>query len=486
MTAVIVTLIFYACGSIDESTTSDVPSGRAVITVNTADIYEESGIVDIIARNLPDNMSITDTVLIYNKSGRLVTKLGTVTKSLEPQTIVVDDLPYGTYTFVLWQTGYMVDETESYKTFVLADEEDLSTVKLLHSYLDHIVADANGLASATITVNENTFETTVTPKLVGSIFYLKSEKAPRDYGFEEIDVHRMDLMTKGFYLDPARSEDDRWITGNHETEPIPFAYIENDVTQFHYYTLEQGDDIQLSVVTWKPVGDDYEEDEIIKSGHHKLPNGSNMTYYFDVDRTSYQPPFFGPDDQLPAWKADRDAGILVNDPYLKWGGNLEEVEAHIRAKQFWAEGNNQLLLWEGWGWHMWYYVAPDLTEQYIFETEDGRNLTKAMCMCHDSTLPIDIFTKSLVLQGYTYLGKLHYPDTEDYDDLFLSADGKTEVMVYANPYGGWVIDYFPYDPEDFNHIVKCKTKSQTSLRRLRSTQHSLLKKKLATINARNF
>ena len=30
----------------------------------------------------------------------------------------------------------------------------------------------------------------------------------------------------------------------------------------------------------------------------------------------------------------------------------------------------------------------------------------------------------------------------------MSADGKTEAMVYANSNGGWVIAYFAYDPED--------------------------------------
>ena len=68
-------------------------------------------------------------------------------------------------------------------------------------------------------------------------------------------------------------------------------------------------------------------------------------------------------------------------------------------------------------------------------------------------MPVDIFHKSLQLQGYTYIGKLHYPDTEDYDDLFLSADGKTEAKVYANLYSGWIIEYIAHNPEDLNHII---------------------------------
>ena len=453
MTTVIVTLAFHACSVNDNPATPSTPFRQAVITVNTRAMYEEVGLAELIEFNLPKALSISDTVLIYDQNGHLVKKLGTETKSFEPLTFVVNDLPNGTYTLVGWQSGNFDNGTTIEKMFVLADEAELSTVKLLQLDPITMVGFANGLATATVTINSSSFEATVTPKLVGSILNLMSEKAPQEYGLDQIGLYRMDQATTGIWLDPARSEDDRWIIEPIVDEPYPFAYLDQGETQFMHYTLEHGDDIPLSLVTWKIVGDTYEPDEIVAQGHQKLPNGSNMVYYFDVDRISYQPPFLGPTDQLSAWKADRDAGILVNTPYLKWGSNLAEVEAHKKAKQFWAIGNNQLEFWEGNGWHYWYYVAPSLTEQYIFETEDGQNLLSASCICHDDNLPVDILHKSLLLQGYTYLGKLHYPDTEDYDDLFLSADGKTEVSVYHNGYGGWVMDYYDLYPEDLDHII---------------------------------
>ena len=476
MTAVIVTLAFYACSVNDNPAVK--PSGRAVITVNIAGLYEEADMVDVVKHNLGNPMCISDTVLIYDQNGRLVKKLGTVTKSLEPLTIVAEGLPNGTYTLVAWQTGYSDEETSINKRFVLADEEELATVKLLQTAPILEFAYANGLASATVTVNGNSFEATVTPKLVGSIVNLKSEQAPQEYGYDEIDLYRMDQVTKGIYLDPARSEDDRWIVGDLEDDVYPFAYLEEGETHFPHYTLEHGDDMLLSVITWSLVDDYYESNEIVSLGHHKLQDGSNVVYYIDPSRISYQPPFFGQEAQLPAWKADRDAGILVNDPYLKWGTNLAEVEAHKKAKQFWADGNYQLEFWEKYGWHMWYYVAPSFTEQYLFETEDGQNLNDVMCICHDASLPIDIFTKSLLLQGYTYLGKLPNPDTEDYNDLFLSADEKSEALVYPNDYGGWVIEYHALVPEDLNHIIPANLAPASNMSRSivsgmrRSSTHS--------------
>ena len=96
MAAVIVALAFNACSTNDNPITPSTPSGRAVITLNTAAMYEEVGIAKLIEFNLNKLLCIADTVLIYDQNGRLVNKLGTVTKSFEPQTFEFDDLPNGT------------------------------------------------------------------------------------------------------------------------------------------------------------------------------------------------------------------------------------------------------------------------------------------------------------------------------------------------------------------------------------------------------
>ena len=450
MTAVILALAFNACSNNDNPSTPVKPFGRAVITVNTAAMYEEVDLVPFIEQKLTKNLCLTDTVLIYDQNGHLVKKLGTATKSLEPLTFVVDNLPNGTYTLVAWQTG--IFENETFKVFVLADEEELTTVKLARLKNTLLYGDAIGLAYATVTVNGNSFEATVMPKLIGSFINMKSEKAPREYGFNNICLYRDDQMCKGISLDPSRSGEDRWIIGQHDGIVYPIAYLDKDETEYMHYTLEHGDDVQMYALAWSQVGDDSECTVIVETGHHKIQDGSRVAYYIDVDRISYQPPFLGPEDQLAAWKSDRDAGMLVNDPYLKWGGSLAEVKAHKQAKQY-TSGNDQLVAWEDYGWHYGYFVAYDLTEQYLFDTADGQNLKTVYCAYYGGDLSADDFTTSLLLQGYTYLGKLHDPDTESYDDLFQSADEKTQVRSYLDPDGVWVMEYTPFNPEDLNNII---------------------------------
>ena len=451
ITAVIVALAFNACSANDNPTTPDNLSGRAVITVNKVAMYEEADMVELMDSYLSKFISITDTVLVYNQNGHLVKKVGTETKNLEPVTIVADDLPNGTYTFVLWQTGYSSDGAMKIP-YMLADEEELATVKLVPIRNILIYANANGFASTTVTINGNSVEASVTPELVGRFFNLKSEKACNEYSFDQLVVYRRDQACRGIYLDPSRSGDDRWITepiGN--TNPL-LGYLDKDITEFLFYTIEQGNDMELSVSTWTLVGDDWESYMIVYPGHHKLQDGRRLVYYLDVDRVSYQPPFFGLEDQLPAWKADRDAGILVNDPYIKWGGNNAEVEAHKQTKQYWFGGSDQPEFWEGFGWYDSYNIANDYTEYYVFETADGQNLTAVYCIYWRDNLSVDVFNKSLLLQGYTYLGKLQNPNTGDYYDIFLSADEKTEVLSYGDTESRSLL-YYPFDPEDLNYVV---------------------------------
>ena len=83
-------------------------------------------------------------------------------------------------------------------------------------------------------------------------------------------------------------------------------------------------------------------------------------------------------------------------------------------------------------WHKWYYVGSLLTEQYLFETEDGKNLRYVMTYLWDSGQSLDIINNSLLKKGYTYKGEAVLPlDGETYE-LFVSPDGKTDAWTVAD------------------------------------------------------
>jgi len=141
------------------------------------------------------------------------------------------------------------------------------------------------------------------------------------------------------------------------------------------------------------------------------------------------------------------AEILAFNPLLKWGSSIADVEQHIQAKQWWSDGNDKL---EFWGdpfqsWHKWYWVSAEdaLTEQYLFETENGQNLRYVICICWNNTVPAEKFGNTLHHQGFQSTGITVQFDGDPYEQ-YLSADRQTEALVNVDDEGYWCIIYEPF------------------------------------------
>lgn len=433
-------------------TTDDNPvipvSGRAMITVNTAALYEELDLADRMPSYLDDGtVTIIDSVLIYDQTGNLLTKVGAKTRSLQPLTIDADDLPNGTYTLVAWQSACDADEKVAWS---IAGENQLSTVNLYTKYERISWPWAVGYASATVTVDGGSVEASLTPKSLGSIIDIRIDNLTEDMGYTRVIlVGSNSQYVIGCNLDPSLPEEDRWIMEREHNWTETVGNFPLGRTSQKYFTLTHGVEVDYHVYGVKEDG----KTEWLTDGYYDLGTGEATVFYFDMNRRQWQPPFFGTPEDFAPWKADRDAGILVADPYLDWGCSIDDVDQHIKAKRWWYDGNDKLEFWEGWGlWHKWYYVANLLTEQYLFETEDGKNLTVILSICHDSSVPLEVAHNSLLKQGYVYNGKIVFPGY-DPRDIFFSADGKTEVQLIPYGDGRWELFYQPTDPDDFQYII---------------------------------
>lgn len=144
--------------------------------------------------------------------------------------------------------------------------------------------------------------------------------------------------------------------------------------------------------------------------------------------------------------SSNDAEILAFDPLLKWGCSIADVEQHIQAKQWWSDGNNGLDFWEDpyQCWHKWYWVSAEdaLTEQYLFETENGQNLRYVECVCWDNTVPVELCKNTLHHQGFQATGNIVQFDGDPYEQYF-SADGQNEALVNVDEDGYWYVIYSP-------------------------------------------
>ncbi len=417
--------------------------GEASIIIETKALYNELGITNEMSQLLANKKAVlTDTVLIYDQTGALVGKLGTESNTLQPLNIRVEALPNGTYTLVGWQSvrGY----TSGQRCWTTAGEEQLSTLNISTRFQIMSPDWALGTATATVTINGETIEATVRPKAMGSVIDMQVDG---DVAYQKLYLYAINEWTYGCYMDPSRSDENRWMVNTDNFYAAVIAELRQGVTNGRFFTLCHGDNLYTAMWDMTSSGAKH----IATCEHTKMHAGDNMKYYVHLDRTSYQPPFFAPIEGFAAWKADRDAGMLVFDPCLKFGCNIDEVEQHVSNKLWWRVRSDELTYWDGAAvWYKDYDIADNFTERYCFKDENGEQLWHVICASSDITL--EMANNTLLKQGYVYQGKIKFPDLEPCD-LFFSADGQTEVQTYTS-YGITEIFYQVTDPNDFQYIVK--------------------------------
>lgn len=409
-------------------TKSDNNDVTGTITIDNSVLYEQLGITDDMSKALSESKYvITDSLLIYdNNSGALVTKFGVEAGSLQPLVINMPSVAKGSYTIVSWQTARSKTGRPGWK---LSGENKLSTVSLIAPGTPIPLEMAAGYAAATFSGGQY-INAIVGFKPIGSIVEYRVDGLDEDEGYQTSFIWDNDeAFVVGMRLDPNLGEANRWVANTDKDDYNTICGINAGESIRKWFTLTQGEKLQIYFSSLK----DNSEQTHYTYTLSKINAGDHLVCYFNFDSILWQPPFCGTQEEFTAWKADRDAGMLVNDPLLKWGCDLAEVQKHMEAKQWWINGNEELDYWEEdfASWHKWYYVAALVTEQYLFETEDGKNLRYVLSCIWDSGQPLDLLNNSLLKKGYVYKGKAVLPLDGLTYDLFVSPDGKTDAWTIA-------------------------------------------------------
>ena len=438
--AAMLPMCFTSCTS--EDNPAAPTAGKAVITVDNAAIYDQLGITDSMYYWLENALTIVDSVLIYDETGNLVTKLGAESSTMDPLTIEVNDLPRGTYTFVVWQN---VIDRGGDTFYLLAGEQQLSTV---HMYSKNGAIQymwASGYATASVTVDGSSTQTTMMPQSPCSIIELYVDNLTQDKGYAGVLLERYDSYCSGVRLDPSLDEEDRWILGDTKYELVGYNYTGETTNK--YLTFTHGD-VELLLQGY--IAENNSRDFILYD-HYQLEPGSHAVFYFDMNRLWCQPTFFGSPEDFAPWKAERDAGILDFHPYLNWGCGVDEVLQAMQSKKAWDLSTELTPFYDQWEVHE--LIAKGTEERYVFNTEDGQDLCEVCIASMQEDLTFEEVKASLIKQGYQFAGKVHFPGLEP-RDIFFSADGKTEVQTYKFESDiKMYITYQPTDPDDFQYIV---------------------------------
>ena len=432
MMVTILMLTFISCSKDNEIQNQDT------IRVNIAALYDELGIRDEMTQALASgNYLLTDTLLVYDASGSLVKKLGSESHSLEPLTFNVKGLANGSYTLVLWQTARSASGNRSWKLF---GEDQLSTAILGETSAPLSYAFSAGYALATVAAKGGKLVQTLTPMAIGSIVDMRVNNLTAMH-----DATALSLWGthSGYYtgirLAPNLNADARWYTAPDTTFLGRIAQLPVGQASGMFFTLYHGN---IPLELWADKGDD--EEYVTDISHSSLPVGGQSICYFDMGRHSWQPPFLGTPNSFVSWKADRDANIPVTDPLLQWGCSFKDVQNYVFGKMWYWPGNDKLEYWEDTfeSWHGWWWVSKSLTEQYLFETEDGQNLRYVVCYCWDKTVPGQTRDNLLQHQGFQATGNTVKLGSQNLNQ-YLSADGATEALTSFFDGGYWIIVYRP-------------------------------------------
>ena len=437
MTLVALTLmalpVFTACTKDNPAT-----SFGATITVNPEPLYVELGMDGIHLLFMQEKITVVDSVLIYNQEGHLVNKLGAETSmSLSPMTIEAGDLPVGTYTLVAWQTIIAHLNGKDLQGWHLVGESELSTVSIMANANPISYIYALGYDSSTMTIQNGAANVSLTPKAMGSNIDLNVINLPEEPAYSKVTLWAgAEQLHPGVRLNPSLDENDRYI---ENTDPDLWNCVAYCHPKYGYtfFTLAHGNDLTMEF--WGERKDGGEEDYLGSLGPVKLGAGEYFTCYLNYQTRMWQAPFFGAKEDIYQWLDDGKKDDDLNfAPLLRWGCSIADVERHLQGKEWWQDGNEKLEYWEDpfQSWHKWYWVDAEnkITEQYLFETEDGKNLRYVYCACWDNTVPADKFVSALYDQGFRLTGEMVEFDGETFERL-LSADGETEVLYNTDKDG---------------------------------------------------
>lgn len=444
------TMVLPMCVTSCSTEDNPLPTGKATITVNTGALYEELGVTDDVLKAFDRYRSfeIRGTVLIYDENGNLVKEITGSTRQLEPMTIDVSDVLYGTYTLVAVQYPYYTADDDPFT--MLNDIDKLSTAHFEYDRTYRIEAqDAVGFCSETVTLDGTPIEATITPKAAGSIIDMRMDGITENKDFDIVELYSHSKVI-GFYLDPSLSVEERTFFDDYDGMLFGVeAYNQGDGTNMWCgkgFTLNYGKDIEYEL--WCGSVDSVSAKTrwyYYTSYYPYLTSGNTSLVYYDFNDWNLNWQYNGPVEEFDDWMAAKLQTPLTLKPYLEWGCSLDDVIAHSNATLGWyySTTNGQLEPYDGY-WDEVLRIGVNLYAFYGFETQDGQNLQYVYYYNGVENVSIDHFTSSLASQGYTFL------EVEQFDDYtaytYLSADGKT--MVTAEEYEtAWAIWYKPV-PED--------------------------------------
>lgn len=452
MAMAIVSLVLAACSNDDSN--SEINSNKAVVTLNTAALYEELNTTSDMNAFLANGENhVSAGVLIYDQQGNLVQQITNTTRTLKPLEFSLKDIGDGTYTMVVFQTA-VGDET----VWTLTNANKLSDVRLAIPDRTLLPAEvALGTASQTITISDGICKAEVNAKSVGSII---ETQAVNYMAADETKALSLSYFAdiRGIYLDPSRTATNRLdIVGDnlHRFDQVgdKKTILEGDI-KWKGFALYTGEGIQLELTKYRP------EDNMFFSISHAVLDmkpGENYVFYYDNDPQQLYKTYAGTHEGLAKWLAKRNADPYAVEICMAFGSGLDDVFAYMKSNYGWwrcdmPDGKPELD--EDLG--LWYilFSTDNAGMRYHFNTQDGQNMCMSSYDYYDSNLSTDVMKQQLVKEGYNYKGYIKSQwSTNVTNDIYMPDDESLEIQLIDWRNGTWSVGFQLPDPNDLSKLI---------------------------------
>ena len=421
--------LFTSCSNDDIEIIKSNPRHKVILNVSTQNTYDDFGIADEIrTKFLREGTHVIGiNTFLYNAAGKLVASKFDHVNNYNNVSQVFEAVEEGDYTLVSVEMLVVPDKDYKSNYFEIADEDDISTIKLKQTYNRTGPVSVVGVYTDNISVASD-MSINAAPKAIGSMLHVH----PKNYEnspFAKWGIATNDALDY-YSLNPNLTRESKFYEDVTKKGYINVRLrADTDNSSDYYWSVY----VLEAKMEWKPVAQT--EDQAVEDKKYKtwksnpatLEDGQIYTvgcYYLYSDTESdYVASYLGDDDGLAQWEKEWDTylqnmggstpgGNTFVEPYTDWKiGTVSAVKSFMTGMELVQD----ISLQEDGTYSMVYFDINNNNVMYQYDFANATSgMSKVFLYFDTSAFTWSNITSTLEKQGYSFV------------------EAQEELSIYAN------------------------------------------------------
>ena len=412
--------LFTSCSNDDIEIIKSNPRHKVILNVSTQNTYDDFGIADEIrTKFLREGTHVIGiNTFLYNAAGKLVASKFDHVNNYNNVSQVFEAVEEGDYTLVSVEMLVVPDKDYKSNYFEIADEDDISTIKLKQTYNRTGPVSVVGVYTDNISVASD-MSINAAPKAIGSMLHVH----PKNYEnspFAKWGIATNDALDY-YSLNPNLTRESKFYEDVTKKGYINVRLrADTDNSSDYYWSVY----VLEAKMEWKPVAQT--EDQAVEDKKYKtwksnpatLEDGQIYTvgcYYLYSDTESdYVASYLGDDDGLAQWEKGWDeylqnkdlggsnpSGKTFTEPYTDWKiGTVSAVKSYMSGMELYQD----ITLQDNGSYTLVYFDTnnDNVMYQYSFANSTS-GLTMVYQLFDSSSFTLSDIKSILENQGYSFV-----------------------------------------------------------------------------------